>query len=152
LGLQNDCDQTETQIENHLVQPCNTGCGIGWRGVELRYETGPYGSPSYDGFNGSHRGKHNRQPLPAHNHNRASFVISSALAQFAPYIAGALAAVAALFAAYLKGGSNAKIKLHNKIAKGATARKEIRDEIDDDVRLVDAADELRRNWSRPKPR
>jgi hypothetical protein len=78
-------------------------------------------------------------------------VISAALAQFAPYIAGALAAVAALFAAYRKGGSNAKIKLHNKIAKGATARKETRDEIDNDVRLVDASNELRRSWTRPKP-
>ena len=79
-------------------------------------------------------------------------LISAILAQFAPYIVGALAAVAALFAAYRKGGTNAKTKLHNKITKGATARKEIRDEIDDDVRLVDAADELRRNWTSPKPR
>jgi hypothetical protein len=79
-------------------------------------------------------------------------MITAILGEFAPYIAGALAAISALFAAYRKGGSNAKIKLHNKIAKGATARKETRDEIDDDVRLVDAADELRRNWSRPKPR
>ena len=78
-------------------------------------------------------------------------MISAALAQFAPYIAGALAAVAALFAAYHKGGTNAKIKLHNKIAKGATARKETRDEIDNDVRLVDASNELRRSWTRPKP-
>jgi hypothetical protein len=78
-------------------------------------------------------------------------MITAILTQFAPYIAGALAAVAALFAAYRKGGTNAETKLHNKIAKGATARKETRDEIDDDVRLVDAADELRRNWTRPKP-
>lgn len=79
-------------------------------------------------------------------------MITAILGDFAPYIAGALAAVAALFAAYRKGGTNAKIKLQDKIAKGTTARKETRDEIDDDVRLVDAADELRRNWSRPKPR
>ena len=78
-------------------------------------------------------------------------MITTILGEFAPYIAGALAAVAALFAAYLKGGSNAKTKLHNKIAKGATARKDTRDEIDDDVRLVNASNELRRNWTRPKP-
>jgi hypothetical protein len=79
-------------------------------------------------------------------------MITAILTQFAPYIAGALAAVAALFAAYLKGGTDAETKLHNKIAKGATARKETRDEIDDDVRVIDAANELRRNWTRPWPR
>jgi hypothetical protein len=79
-------------------------------------------------------------------------MITAILTQFAPYIAGALAAVAALFAAYRKGGTNAETKLHNKITKGANARKEIRDEIDDDVRVINAANELRRNWTRPKSR
>ena len=72
------------------------------------------------------------------------------LGEFGPYIAGALAAVAALWAAYRKGSASGVKKVHDKITKGTTARKDTRDEIDNDVRLVDAADELQRKWSRPK--
>ena len=60
--------------------------------------------------------------------------------------------MATLFGVYRKGGKDANTKHKAKVAKGALDRKDIRDEIDDDVRVVDAADELRRNWTSPKPR
>tara|TARA_R110000822_G_C15154982_1_gene477637 strand:+ start:147 stop:386 length:240 start_codon:yes stop_codon:yes gene_type:complete len=79
-------------------------------------------------------------------------LISFILGEFGPYIAGALALMATLFGVYRKGGKDANTKHKAKVAKGALDRKDIRDEIDDDVRVVDAADELRRNWTSPKPR
>jgi hypothetical protein len=79
-------------------------------------------------------------------------LISAILAQFAPYIVGALALLASLFGVYRKGQKDANTKHTAKVANGIFTRKETRDEIDGDVRLVDAADELRRNWTSPKPR
>jgi hypothetical protein len=73
------------------------------------------------------------------------------LGEFGPYIAGALTAVGVLWATYCRGSASGVKKVHDKITKGTIARKEKRDEIDNDVRLVDAADELRRNWSRTRP-
>ena len=66
------------------------------------------------------------------------------------FAGGVAAFVASLLAAYFRGGKNATAKINDKIAKGTIARKDTRDEIDDDVRLVDAADELRDKWSLPK--
>lgn len=63
---------------------------------------------------------------------------------------GVVAFVATLLAAYLRGGAKAKKDITDKIIKGTAAREETRDEIDDDVRQLDAASELRDKWSRPK--
>jgi hypothetical protein len=78
-------------------------------------------------------------------------MITAILAEFGPYIAGALALLAGLFGVYRKGRKDANTKHNAKVAKGTSERKKTRDEIDDDVRLINASNELRRNWTRPKP-
>lgn len=56
--------------------------------------------------------------------------------------------VVALFTAFVKGKASAKKDHIETVRKGTETRRDARDEINDDVHLSDAANELRDNWTR----
>lgn len=68
------------------------------------------------------------------------------------YLGGALALLAAVFgygvAKLRKGRKQGANKVRRDAAVSANKRKDVRDEIDDDIRTVDASSELRNDWTR----
>ena len=72
-------------------------------------------------------------------------MIDALLGPFLPYIAGAIAAVVALLAAYFKGGANAKAKAENKALNGDLQAHE---RMNDAPTLRNSSDADRIGWLR----